>query len=104
MATCTPQTCQQLAEAIAADAPRLDGVLHNAGVLGDVVPMSEQVPAVWDEVMQVNINATFISPRRCFLYYCDLKVARWCLPLPALGDRGVLIGARMPSRSSRRKA
>lgn len=59
MATCTPQTCQQLAEAIAADAPRLDGVLHNAGVLGDVAPMSEQVPAVWDEVMQVNINATF---------------------------------------------
>ncbi|AMO49702.1 NAD(P)-dependent dehydrogenase, short-chain alcohol dehydrogenase family [Kosakonia oryzendophytica] len=59
MATCTPHTCQQLAEAIAAYAPRLDGVLHNAGVLGDVVPMSEQVPAVWDEVMQVNVNATF---------------------------------------------
>ncbi|XTZ40299.1 YciK family oxidoreductase [Salmonella enterica] len=59
LATCTPQACQQLAETIAATVSRLDGVLHNAGLLGDVVPMSEQDPAVWDAVMQVNVNATF---------------------------------------------
>ncbi|QOV62052.1 YciK family oxidoreductase [Kosakonia pseudosacchari] len=59
MANCTPEMCQQLADAIAATVPRLDGVLHNAGLLGDVAPMSEQVPAVWNEVMQVNVNATF---------------------------------------------
>ncbi|MEJ8325442.1 YciK family oxidoreductase [Kosakonia sacchari] len=59
MANCTPEMCQQLADAIAASAPRLDGVLHNAGLLGDVSPMSEQVPAVWNAVMQVNVNATF---------------------------------------------
>ncbi|WP_200550841.1 YciK family oxidoreductase [Kosakonia sp. LAM2021] len=59
MANCTPEMCQQLADAIAASVPRLDGVLHNAGLLGDVSPMSEQVPAVWSAVMQVNVNATF---------------------------------------------
>nr|WP_318381541.1 YciK family oxidoreductase [uncultured Enterobacter sp.] len=59
LATCTPQACQQLAEAIAADHPRLDGVLHNAGLLGDVCPMDEQKPEVWQQVMQVNVNATF---------------------------------------------
>ncbi|WLI77508.1 YciK family oxidoreductase [Kosakonia sp. H02] len=59
MATCTPEACQQLADNIAAITPHLDGVLHNAGLLGDICPMSEQVPAMWDEVMQVNINATF---------------------------------------------
>lgn len=59
MANCTPEMCQQLADAIAATVPRLDGVLHNAGLLGDVAPMSEQVPSVWNEVMQVNVNATF---------------------------------------------
>ncbi|TCB98241.1 YciK family oxidoreductase [Kosakonia quasisacchari] len=59
MASCTPETCQQLAETIATIVPRLDGVLHNAGLLGDVSPMSEQVPSVWNEVMQVNVNATF---------------------------------------------
>ncbi|MDZ7320657.1 YciK family oxidoreductase [Kosakonia sacchari] len=59
MANCTPEMCQQLAGTIAATVPRLDGVLHNAGLLGDVSPMIEQVPAVWNEVMQVNVNATF---------------------------------------------
>jgi len=59
LATCTPQDCRQLADAVAAAVPRLDGVLHNAGLLGDVVPMSEQDPATWDAVMQVNVNATF---------------------------------------------
>ncbi|MDD7995788.1 YciK family oxidoreductase [Kosakonia radicincitans] len=59
MATCTPEECQQLAATIAATTPRLDGVLHNAGLLGDVCLMSEQDPATWDAVMQVNVNATF---------------------------------------------
>ncbi|MGJ7468243.1 YciK family oxidoreductase [Kosakonia cowanii] len=59
MATCTPEACQQLASEIATTTPHLDGVLHNAGLLGDICPMSEQNPAVWNEVMQVNVNATF---------------------------------------------
>lgn len=59
MATCTPEACQQLASEIATTTPHLDGVLHNAGLLGDICPMSEQDPAVWNEVMQVNVNATF---------------------------------------------
>ncbi len=58
--TCTPQECQQLAQKISVHYPRLDGVLHNAGLLGDVVPMAEQKPEVWQQVMQVNVNGTFI--------------------------------------------
>lgn len=57
--TCTPQACQQVAQQISLHYPRLDGVLHNAGLLGDVVPMSEQDPQVWQQVMQVNVNGTF---------------------------------------------
>ena len=57
--TCTPATCQELAERIGDDYPLLDGVLHNAGLLGEVRPMDEQDPAIWQEVMQVNINGTF---------------------------------------------
>lgn len=58
--TCTSEDCQQLAQRIAVNYPRLDGVLHNAGLLGDVCPMSEQDPQVWQDVMQVNVNATFM--------------------------------------------
>jgi NAD(P)-dependent dehydrogenase (short-subunit alcohol dehydrogenase family) len=55
----TPERCQQLAEEVAAHVPRLDGVLHNAGLLGDIVTMEKQDPAVWQQVMRVNIDATF---------------------------------------------
>ncbi|HFZ8993260.1 TPA: YciK family oxidoreductase [Citrobacter freundii] len=58
--TCTSETCHQLAQRVAAQYPRLDGVLHNAGLLGDICPMSEQNPQVWHDVMQVNVNATFM--------------------------------------------
>lgn len=59
LATCTPEQCQQLAAQIDAAVPRLDGVLHNAGMLGDICPMDEQKPEVWEQVMQINVNATF---------------------------------------------
>ena len=58
--TCTSEDCQQLAQRIAVNYPRLDGVLHNAGLRGDVCPMSEQNPQVWQDVIQVNVNATFM--------------------------------------------
>ena len=57
--TCTPASCQELAHRISTQYPRLDGVLHNAGLLGEVRPMDEQDPEIWQEVMQVNVNGTF---------------------------------------------
>ncbi|HFK6080421.1 TPA: YciK family oxidoreductase [Enterobacter cloacae] len=57
--TCTPETYQELAHRISTHYPRLDGVLHNAGLLGEVRPMDEQDPEIWQQVMQVNINGTF---------------------------------------------
>lgn len=59
METCTPADCEQLAHTLATHYPRLDGVLHNAGLLGDICPMDQQKPEVWQRVMQVNVNATF---------------------------------------------
>ncbi|MBW4238713.1 YciK family oxidoreductase [Enterobacter roggenkampii] len=57
--TCTPASCQELTHRISTHYPRLDGVLHNAGLLGEVRPMDEQDPEIWQEVMQVNVNGTF---------------------------------------------
>lgn len=39
---------------------RLDGLLHNAGVLGERVPLAEYPAPVWDEVMSVNLRAPFV--------------------------------------------
>ncbi|MEE3649299.1 MULTISPECIES: YciK family oxidoreductase [unclassified Brenneria] len=50
----------QIAEQLAGSVPHLDGVLHNAGMLGEITPMTQQSVAIWHDVMQVNVNATFM--------------------------------------------
>lgn len=39
---------------------KLDGLLHNASILGDRKPMAQTSAAKWHEVMQVNVNAAFM--------------------------------------------
>ena len=39
---------------------RLDGILHNAGILGDRVELAEYPIETWDDVMAVNTRAPFI--------------------------------------------
>ncbi|MGP1234746.1 YciK family oxidoreductase [Serratia sp. CY37646] len=56
----TQEQCRQIADDLASQIPRLDGVLHNAGLLGDIAPMAELSITMWQEVMQVNVNATFM--------------------------------------------
>ncbi|HAI53692.1 MAG TPA: YciK family oxidoreductase, partial [Acinetobacter nosocomialis] len=38
---------------------RLDGILHNAGILGDRVELAHYPTEVWDDVMSVNLRAPF---------------------------------------------
>lgn len=58
--TASRQDCDNVAERIAEWVPRLDGVLHNAGLLSEIVPVSEIKLQDWHDVMQVNVNATFM--------------------------------------------
>ena len=39
---------------------RLDGILHNAGVLGHIRPLAQYDIETWDEVMHVNLRAPFL--------------------------------------------
>ncbi|PIJ51805.1 YciK family oxidoreductase [Erwinia sp. OLTSP20] len=57
--TATPEQCHMLAHEIAQLVPRLDGVLHNAGVLGEIAPMMTLAPEIWQQVMRINVDSTF---------------------------------------------
>ncbi|MEB6223625.1 YciK family oxidoreductase [Pantoea anthophila] len=59
LAEATPERCQRVADQLAQQFPRLDGVLHNAGLLGEIVPLAELDPQIWRQVMDVNLDATF---------------------------------------------
>lgn len=60
LAQATPARCAQLAEVIEAQLGRLDGVLHNAAVLGDLTPLANYDPDTWDRVMQINLRAPYL--------------------------------------------
>ncbi|WP_133736875.1 YciK family oxidoreductase [Halospina denitrificans] len=49
-----------VAERIEEDFGRLDGLLHNAGILGDLTPLEHYDPETWNKVMQVNLTAEFL--------------------------------------------
>ena len=59
LAEVTPESCRQFADDLAQQVPRLDGVLHNAGLLGEIVPLADLAPEIWQQVIRVNVDATF---------------------------------------------
>ena len=44
---------------------RLDGLLHNAGILGERSPIEHHEVHVWQQVLQVNLTAPFMLSRAC---------------------------------------
>jgi NAD(P)-dependent dehydrogenase (short-subunit alcohol dehydrogenase family) len=54
---------QALAVAIEENFGHLDGLLHNAALLGNITPAEQYPLDVWNRVMQVNVNAGFALTR-----------------------------------------
>jgi NAD(P)-dependent dehydrogenase (short-subunit alcohol dehydrogenase family) len=61
----TPDDYGDLAERIDAELGRLDGLLHNAGLLGTLTPFEHVDPVEWLRVTQVNQHAPFLLTRAC---------------------------------------
>lgn len=51
---------EQLVDTLGNQFGRLDGVLHNAGILGERTELAHYPTDVWDDVMAVNLRAPFI--------------------------------------------
>ena len=63
--TATEIEYQQLADSIAEKFGRLDGLLHNAALLGALTSIANYSVATWQQLMHVNINAPFILTKKC---------------------------------------
>ena len=50
----------ELANTLEQEFGKLDGILHNAGLLGVRTPLESYDPVIWQQVMQVNLNAPFM--------------------------------------------
>lgn len=61
----SPKDYEELAAVIESKLGRLDGILHNAAILGQPGPIQHYDIDIWHKVMQVNLNAPFILSRAC---------------------------------------
>jgi len=60
LASADEEACKNCADAVSTEFPHLDGLLHNASVLGERRPIASAKFGPWQEVMQVNVNAQFL--------------------------------------------
>ncbi|MEM7612807.1 MAG: YciK family oxidoreductase [Pseudomonadota bacterium] len=54
-----------LAERIKEDFGRLDGLVHCAGILGEMTEIAEYDAIIWQQVMHVNVTAAFALTKVC---------------------------------------
>lgn len=80
--------CRQLAQHIEKQVPRLDGLLHNAGTLGEICPMPQQTAQSWLEVMQVNINTTFFLTQALLPLLLKSQAASLVFTSSSVGRKG----------------
>ena len=63
LAVATEDNFSHLAGSLAQEFDHLDGLLHNAGLLGERRPIESAGYTAWREVMQVNVDAQFLLTR-----------------------------------------
>lgn len=63
LATASNEDYELLGRSIEEQFGHLDGLLHNASVLGQLGPVQYIAPESWSKIMQVNVNAAFMMTR-----------------------------------------
>ncbi len=65
LATATSESYRSLADGIEEEFGRLDGLVHNAGILGDRFSIEQYDAVKWQQVMHVNVTAVFALTQVC---------------------------------------
>ncbi len=61
----SPKDYEDLANTLDKEFGRLDGLLHNAAILGTLTPLEHYNIGLWYQVLQVNLNAPYLLTRAC---------------------------------------
>lgn len=65
LATATSESYRSLADGLEEEFGRLDGLVHNAGILGDRFSIQQYDAVKWQQVMHVNVTAVFALTQVC---------------------------------------
>lgn len=79
---------ESMADAIEKQYGRLDGLLHNASILGGLTPIAQYDAAKWQEVMHVNVTATFVMTKALLPILLKSENARVIFTSSSVGRHG----------------
>ncbi|MEQ8261266.1 MAG: YciK family oxidoreductase [Alcanivorax sp.] len=88
MEVARPEDYQELATLFGREFGRLDGVLHNASVLGDITPLERYGADTWDSVMRVNVNSAFYLTQALLPLLRDSDDGRILFTSSSVGRKG----------------
>jgi len=83
-----PEDFGAIAASLEKQFPALDGLVHNAAVLGPRSPIEFYPEQQWQEVMQVNVNAAFLLTRNLLPLLAKSADARVLFTASAVGREG----------------
>ena len=83
-----PNDHRQLAQRVESELGRLDGLLHNAGLLGSLTPLEHYDPVEWLRVIQVNLTAPFLLTQACLPLLKGVPDASVLFTSSGVGRRG----------------
>ncbi|WP_444994470.1 YciK family oxidoreductase [Aliikangiella sp. IMCC44359] len=79
---------KSLAETIQTELGRLDGILHNAGMLNELTPIEFTNSETWHQIMQVNINAVYLLTQACLPILREAPNASIIMTSSGVGRKG----------------
>lgn len=84
----TPQNYKDMAATIEQQFGALDGLLHNASVLGHIEPFRQISENDWQEVMQINLNSVFYMTQALLPVLGKSKQASVLFTSSSVGSKG----------------
>ncbi|MDM8561826.1 YciK family oxidoreductase [Candidatus Marithioploca araucensis] len=84
----SPNDYENLANTLETEFKRLDGLLHNASILGTLTPLEHYEIDLWYQVMQVNLNAPFLLTQACLGLMKRAKDASIVFTSSSVGRKG----------------
>ena len=86
--TATYKDYGEMAELLQKEFGRIDGILHNASILGSLTPVEAYNPQMWEQVMQVNFNSALLMTQSLLSLMYESKDASLIFTSSSVGRKG----------------
>ncbi len=86
--TATYKDYGEMAELLLKEFGRIDGILHNASILGSLTPVEAYNPQMWEQVMQVNFNSALLMTQSLLSLMYESEDASLIFTSSSVGRKG----------------